>query len=79
MLALAYAWPVVLLARVLDRFGKGLRGSPRDALIADSTPPELRGRAFGFHRSADSIGAVSARCWRCCSCRRCTTICGRRS
>jgi len=58
MLALASVWPVVLLARVLDRFGKGLRGSPRDALIADSTPPELRGRAFGFHRSADSIGAV---------------------
>jgi MFS family permease len=58
MLSLAAAWPVVLAARVLDRFGKGLRGSPRDALIADSTPPELRGRAFGFHRSADSIGAV---------------------
>jgi MFS family permease len=58
MLALAAAWPVVLAARVLDRFGKGLRGSPRDALIADSTPPEMRGRAFGFHRSADSIGAV---------------------
>jgi MFS family permease/tetratricopeptide (TPR) repeat protein len=58
LLALATAWPLVLIARVLDRFGKGLRGSPRDALIADSTPPELRGRAFGFHRSADSIGAV---------------------
>jgi MFS family permease len=58
MLALAGGWPLVLCARVLDRFGKGLRGSPRDALIADSTPPELRGRAFGFHRSADSIGAV---------------------
>jgi MFS family permease len=58
LLALATGWPLVLMARVLDRFGKGLRGSPRDALIADSTPPELRGRAFGFHRSADSIGAV---------------------
>jgi MFS family permease len=58
MLALASVWPVVLAARILDRFGKGLRGSPRDALIADSTAPELRGRAFGFHRSADSIGAV---------------------
>lgn len=58
LLALATAWPLVLAARVADRFGKGLRGSPRDALIADSTPPELRGRAFGFHRSADSIGAV---------------------
>jgi MFS family permease len=58
LLAAASAWPVVLCARVLDRFGKGLRGSPRDALIADSTPPDLRGRAFGFHRSGDSIGAV---------------------
>jgi len=58
MLAAACAWPPVLIARVLDRFGKGLRGSPRDAIIAQSTEPELRGRAFGFHRSADSIGAV---------------------
>jgi MFS family permease len=58
LLAAAAAWPLVLCARVLDRFGKGLRGSPRDALIADSTPAELRGRAFGFHRSGDSIGAV---------------------
>lgn len=58
LLAVATGWPLVLLARVLDRYGKGMRGSPRDALIADSTTPELRGRAFGFHRSADSIGAV---------------------
>jgi MFS family permease len=58
LLAAATVWPVVLAARVLDRFGKGLRGSPRDALIADSTPRELHGRAFGFHRSGDSIGAV---------------------
>jgi MFS family permease len=58
LLAVASAWPLVLCARVLDRFGKGLRGSPRDALIADSTPPDLRGRAFGFHRSGDSVGAV---------------------
>lgn len=58
LLAAASAWSLVLCARVLDRFGKGLRSSPRDALIADSTPAELRGRAFGFHRSGDSIGAV---------------------
>jgi MFS family permease len=58
LLAIAGAWPVVLIARIGDRFGKGLRTSPRDALIADSTPAELRGRAFGFHRSGDSIGAV---------------------
>jgi MFS family permease len=58
VLALASHWPLVLGARVTDRFGKGMRGSPRDALIADSTAPEFRGRAFGFHRSGDSIGAV---------------------
>jgi MFS family permease len=58
LLALASAWPLVLAARVLDRLGKGLRASPRDALIADSSPADLRGRAFGFHRSGDSIGAV---------------------
>jgi MFS family permease len=58
LLALAAGWPLVLTARVLDRFGKGLRGSPRDALIADSTPASLRGRAFGFHRATDQTGAV---------------------
>jgi MFS family permease len=58
LLALAAGWPLVLVARVLDRFGKGLRGSPRDALIADSTTVDLRGRAFGFHRSTDQAGAV---------------------
>jgi MFS family permease len=58
LLALAGGWPLVLAARVLDRFGKGVRGTPRDALIADSTAPELRGRAFGFHRSTDQFGAV---------------------
>lgn len=59
LLALAGAWPLVLAARVLDRFGKGLRNTPRDALIADSTEERFRGRAFGFHRSADQIGAVA--------------------
>jgi len=58
LLALAYIWPVVLGARVMDRFGKGIRNSPRDALLADSTTPEVRGRAYGFQRSGDSIGAV---------------------
>jgi MFS family permease len=59
MLALAGGWPLVLAARVLDRFGKGVRGTARDAMIAESSLPELRGRAFGFHRSADQIGAVA--------------------
>lgn len=58
LLAVAVAWPMALAARTLDRFGKGVRGSPRDALIADSTVPEHRGRAFGFHRSLDTAGAV---------------------
>jgi MFS family permease len=49
---------VVLVARFVDRVGKGIRTSPRDALIAGDTPPEIRGRAFGFHRAADSAGAV---------------------
>lgn len=58
LLALSFVWPMVLLARTVDRFGKGIRGAPRDALIADSSEPAVRGRAFGFHRSADTTGAV---------------------
>jgi MFS family permease len=57
-LALAFHWPTVLFARVVDRFGKGVRTSPRDALIAQWTPPSVRGRGFGFHRAADTAGAV---------------------
>jgi MFS family permease len=51
------AWQVVGF-RVIDRIGKGLRTPPRDAMIAEITPPALRGRAFGFHRGADHFGAV---------------------
>jgi MFS family permease len=51
------AWQVVGF-RVIDRVGKGIRTPPRDALIAGLTPPSLRGRAFGFHRGADHLGAV---------------------
>jgi MFS family permease len=54
----ATAWPIVLVARLGDRIGKGIRTSPRDALIADSTPPEARGVAFGLHRALDTTGAV---------------------
>ncbi|MFA6169328.1 MAG: MFS transporter [Candidatus Margulisiibacteriota bacterium] len=57
-LALAYAWPMVLLARFIDRFGKGIRVAARDALIADSTEPGSRGAVFGFHRAMDTLGAV---------------------
>ena len=48
----------VLAIRVTDRVGKGLRSSPRDALLADSAPPESRGLAYGFHAAADNAGAV---------------------
>jgi MFS family permease len=58
IIGLAGGWGVVLLARFADRVGKGVRTSPRDALIAADTPPEMRGRAFGFHRAADTAGAV---------------------
>jgi len=58
LIGFATGWPLVLVARFADRVGKGIRTSPRDALIAADTPPELRGRAFGFHRAADTAGAV---------------------
>jgi MFS family permease len=58
LVALATVWPVVLVARFVDRVGKGVRTSPRDALIVAETPPAMRGRAFGFHRAADTAGAV---------------------
>jgi MFS family permease len=58
LLAFASSWPQVLALRVTDRTGKGIRGAPRDALIADSVAPEKRGLAFGFHRAADHFGAV---------------------
>src|SRR5438128_2108656 len=51
------AWQVIGL-RVVDRLGKGLRTPPRDALLADVTPPALRGRAFGLQRGMDHAGAV---------------------
>src|SRR6266705_5262114 len=53
----AAAWQVIAL-RVVDRVGKGVRTPPRDALIADVTPPELKGRAFGLQRGMDHAGAV---------------------
>jgi MFS family permease len=58
ILAAAQVWPAALGARFVDRLGKGVRTAPRDALVADVTPAGQRGRAFGFHRSADTLGAV---------------------
>ncbi len=58
ILSLAYSWPFVLFARFIDRFGKGIRTSARDALIAESSENAARGRSFGFHRAFDTLGAV---------------------
>src|SRR5574341_653328 len=57
LLYLAMAWPMVLAGRLVDRFGKGVRTAPRDALIADSSDPRRRGRAYGLHRAMDTVGA----------------------
>jgi MFS family permease len=57
LFALASSVDVVLAARLLDRVGKGVRGAPRDALVADIAPPELRGAAFGLRQSLDTVGA----------------------
>ena len=54
----ATTWPLVFIGRVTDRIGKGVRSSPRDALINDTVPKEHLGKAFGFHRTADNLGAV---------------------
>jgi len=58
LLALATAWPAVLLGRAVDRVGKGIRSAPRDALLMVDVPAARRGRVFGFHRAADTAGAV---------------------
>jgi MFS family permease len=58
LIAAARSAEQVLMIRITDRVGKGIRNSPRDALIADSVHPSIRGRAFGFHRAADHAGGV---------------------
>lgn len=58
LLALAATWHLVLFSRFLDRVGKGIRTSARDALVASSTPKEHWGKAFGFHRAMDTMGAA---------------------
>ena len=58
IIAVGAAWPAVLVGRVVDRLGKGIRGAPRDALLVDGVAAESRGRVFGFHRSMDTLGAV---------------------
>jgi MFS family permease len=58
LLAFTTSWPMVLVLRFADRVGKGLRTSPRDALLALTVDKEHRGLAFGFHRTLDNAGAV---------------------
>jgi len=58
LVVVATSWPLVFLGRVTDRIGKGMRGAPRDALISDSVDKANLGKAFGFHRTGDNIGAV---------------------
>ncbi|MFZ5550149.1 MAG: MFS transporter [Pseudomonadota bacterium] len=55
--ALANGVGVIVAARFIDRIGKGIRGAPRDALVADITPPAVRGAAFGLRQSLDTVGA----------------------
>ena len=57
LFAIAGSTGLVLAARLMDRVGKGIRGAPRDALVADIAPPELRGAAFGLRQSLDTVGA----------------------
>ena len=59
LIALATAWQQVLGIRFADRLGKGLRGAPRDAMLAHFAPAHARGRVFGFHRAMDHAGAVT--------------------
>ena len=58
LIALTTTWPQVLLIRALDRTGKGIRGAPRDALLARFATPSTRGRIFGFHEAMDHAGAI---------------------
>lgn len=58
LMAVAFSWPFVFLARSMDRFGKGLRTTARDAFIADSVEASRGGRAYGFHRMMDTAGAL---------------------
>ena len=57
-MAIAHTWTHVLTVRVIDRFGKGVRGAPRDAMLATWATPDTRGKIYGFHRAMDHAGAV---------------------
>ena len=61
LFAIAPTSGVVFSARMIDRVGKGIRGAPRDALVADVTPPEIRGAAYGLRQALDTIGGCGYR------------------
>jgi len=58
VLAFAENWFTILLIRITDRVGKGLRDAPRDAIIAESNRQEIMGKAYGFNRAMDGLGSV---------------------
>lgn len=58
LIGLAFGWPMVLFARIIDRLGKGLRTAARDSLLLENSTSENKGYIFGFHRAFDSLGAV---------------------
>jgi MFS family permease len=59
LIGIATSWPQVLAIRFSDRLGKGIRGAPRDAMLADFAAANVRGRVYGFHRAMDHAGAVA--------------------
>jgi MFS family permease len=59
LIAIALGWQLILLGRLVSWFGKGLRGPLRDAIIVQAVSPHTRGRAFGFHRAMDTLGAIA--------------------
>ncbi len=58
LFAAAISWPLILLGRVISWFGRGVRSPLRDAMLAESVTPDVRGKAFGLHRAGDTIGAI---------------------
>jgi MFS family permease len=59
LFAIAYSWPFVLIFRVVERVGKGVRDAPRDVIVAESVDESIRGKAYGFQRAMDGIGSFS--------------------
>jgi len=59
LFAFAYVWPFVLIIRIVERIGKGIRNAPRDAIIAESTDSSTVGKSYGFHRAMDGIGSIT--------------------